>query len=152
TSDDGRIDAALQYASTIKCDWNERSGSKLDELVPALVAGTPSDDGTTRFERELRAAWLEDRPKLLAALQAQTPAPARTSAAPAGAVSPIAAPAGPPMVLVAAPPKPSAKRPPDDKDRTKKRAPEPRTVDKVEDDGGDVDKDDAPPAEAKTEA
>jgi hypothetical protein len=69
TGDDVRIDAALQYAGTIRCDFRERAGAKLDELVPALVGGTPSDDATARFERELRAAWAEDRPKLLAALQ-----------------------------------------------------------------------------------
>ena len=102
TGDDGRIDAALQYAQTIKCDFGERDGGKLDELVPALVAGTPSDDGTARFERELRAAWIEDRPKLLTALQA--PAPPRTSAAEAAppAPAPLAAPAIVPLGLAPA--------------------------------------------------
>ena len=95
TGDDGRIDAALQYAASIKCDAGERVGGTLEELVPALVGGAPSDDGTGRFERELRAAWLEDRAKLLAALQ--PPAQPRTGPAPARVQpsTPATSPSGP---------------------------------------------------------
>ena len=100
TGEDARIDTALQYAETIRCAWSERSGTQLEELVPALVAGTPGDDGTARFERELRAAWVEDRPKLLAALQ--VPAQPRSSAAPAGAAPVEAAPVGGGVMPIAA--------------------------------------------------
>jgi hypothetical protein len=97
TGDDGRIDAALQYVETIKCDFGERAGGKLDELVPALVAGAPSDDGTARFERELRSAWLEDRPKLLAAMQ--PPAPPRASAMEAVPLPIVPAPSAAPAIV-----------------------------------------------------
>src|SRR6185295_6431615 len=75
TTDDGRVAAALQYAESIKCAWPERSGPTLDDVVPALVAGSPSDGGTARFELELETAWLEERPKLLAALAPKPPPP-----------------------------------------------------------------------------
>jgi len=67
-TEDERIDAALGYAGTIACPWPTHTGAALDEVVPAVVAGTPRDDGTARFDRELREAWSRDRQALLAGL------------------------------------------------------------------------------------
>jgi hypothetical protein len=66
--DDDRIDEALRYAATIACPWPTKTGATLDEVVPAEVAGTPRDGATARFDRELRAAWLRERPALVLAL------------------------------------------------------------------------------------
>jgi len=67
-TEDARIDAALGYAGTIACPWPAHTGGSLDEVVPTSIAGTPRDEATARFDRELGAAWLRDRPRLLAAL------------------------------------------------------------------------------------
>jgi len=65
-TEDERIDAALGYAATIACPWPARTGGSLDAVVPESVGGTPRDEATARFDRELRAAWLRDRAILLA--------------------------------------------------------------------------------------
>ncbi len=62
--DDARIAAALDYASSIACPWREHDGI----AVPEQLASSPRDDGTTRFDRELHAAWDADRAPLLAAV------------------------------------------------------------------------------------
>ncbi|HEX4421527.1 MAG TPA: hypothetical protein VH165_26610 [Kofleriaceae bacterium] len=67
-TEDERIDEALRYAGTIACPWPAQTGATLDAVVPASVAGTPRDDSTARFDRELRAAWSRDRPLLVSAL------------------------------------------------------------------------------------
>jgi hypothetical protein len=67
-TEDERIDTALGYAGTIACPWPAHTGASLDEVVPAVVAGTPRDDATARFDRELRAAWSGDRARLIAGL------------------------------------------------------------------------------------
>ena len=67
-AEDERIDAALRYAATIACPWPSRDGAALDDVVPPGVPGTPRDDATARFDRELAAAWTRDRPLLLATL------------------------------------------------------------------------------------
>lgn len=67
-AEDDRIDAALRYAATIACPWASRDGATLDDVVPLGVPGTPRDDATARFERELAAGWIRDRRQLVAAL------------------------------------------------------------------------------------
>lgn len=69
-SEDARVDGALAYAATIACPWPARDGAALDAVVPAEVAGTPRDEATARFDRELRMAWARDRAPLLSALSA----------------------------------------------------------------------------------
>jgi hypothetical protein len=71
-TEDARIDAALRYAATIACPWPVHSGATLDDAVPSAIGGTPGpgDDGTARFDRELREAWTRDRPALVAGLAA----------------------------------------------------------------------------------
>jgi len=69
-TEDARIDAALGYAGTIACPWPAHTGASFDEVVPAGIAGTPRDEATARFDRELGAMWARDRPRLLAALPA----------------------------------------------------------------------------------
>ncbi|MEO8554787.1 MAG: hypothetical protein ABI678_32640, partial [Kofleriaceae bacterium] len=66
-ADDARIAAALDYGPTVACPWRERSGG-LATLVPEAFGGTPSDPGTSRFDRELRAAYAADRASILGAL------------------------------------------------------------------------------------
>jgi hypothetical protein len=67
-AEDDRIDTALRYAATIACPWASRDAAALDDVVPLGVPGTPRDDATARFERELAAGWLRDRPSLVAGL------------------------------------------------------------------------------------
>ena len=67
-AEDDRIDAALHYAGTIACPWPAQTGASFDNVVPAGVSGTPRDDATARFDRELRAAWSRDRALLIAGL------------------------------------------------------------------------------------
>jgi hypothetical protein len=67
-AEDDRIDTALHYAATIACPWASRDAAALDDVVPLAVPGTPRDDATARFERELAAGWLRDRPLLVAGL------------------------------------------------------------------------------------
>jgi hypothetical protein len=67
-TEDERIDAALGYARTIACPWPTHTGALLEDVVPMAVAGTPRDEATARFDRELGAAWSRERVLLLAAL------------------------------------------------------------------------------------
>ncbi|HEX3758630.1 MAG TPA: hypothetical protein VHW23_07980 [Kofleriaceae bacterium] len=67
-AEDDRLDTALHYAATIACPWTSRDAAALDDVVPLGVPGTPRDDATARFERELAAGWLRDRPLLVAGL------------------------------------------------------------------------------------
>jgi hypothetical protein len=67
-TEDDRIDAALRYAGTIACPWPAQTGASINDVVPTSVSGTPRDDATARFDRELRAAWSRDRALLVAAL------------------------------------------------------------------------------------
>jgi hypothetical protein len=67
-AEDDRIDTALGYASTIACPWPSITGPSLDDVVPIGVPGAPRDDATARFERELAAGWIRDRPLLVAQL------------------------------------------------------------------------------------
>ncbi|MEO8845583.1 MAG: hypothetical protein ABI591_04095 [Kofleriaceae bacterium] len=68
-ADDARIAAALDYGPTVACAWREHAGA-LATLVPATIGGAPTDAGTTRFDRELRAAYAIDRAAVLGALDA----------------------------------------------------------------------------------
>ncbi len=63
-TEDARIDAALHYASSIACPWSEHEGPE----VPAVIGGTPADDGTARYDRELRGQFVAERPRLVEAL------------------------------------------------------------------------------------
>jgi hypothetical protein len=67
-TEDERIGAALSYAGTIACPWPAHTGASFDEVVPTRIAGTPRDDATARFDRELGAAWSRDRARLIAGL------------------------------------------------------------------------------------
>jgi hypothetical protein len=58
-TDDERIAAALRYADTLAC------GDTADGALPVAVGGTPTDDATARFDRELRAAFALARPALV---------------------------------------------------------------------------------------
>src|SRR5262249_28395568 len=68
-ADDHRIDDALAYAASLACPWSEHDAATPDELVPPALASAPRDAATTRFDRELRAAWDRDRARLVAALR-----------------------------------------------------------------------------------
>ncbi|MGE5184109.1 MAG: hypothetical protein ACM31C_18695, partial [Acidobacteriota bacterium] len=65
--EDVRIAAALHYAPTIACPWHDHDGA-LADVVPEELGGAPTDAGTTRFDRELRAAYRADRAALIAAV------------------------------------------------------------------------------------
>src|SRR5262249_3405740 len=66
-AEDARIAAAVDYATALGCPWSEHAGA-LDDVVPRALATAPTDDGTSRFDRELLATWNADRPALIAAL------------------------------------------------------------------------------------
>ena len=70
-ADDARIAAALDYGPSVACPWHEQSGA-IGSLVPATFGGTPTDSGTSRFDRELRATYAIDRAAALGALAACT--------------------------------------------------------------------------------
>jgi len=67
-ADDARIAAALDYGPSVACPWKEQSGA-VASLVPAAFGGTPTDAGTTRFDRELRATYAIDRSAALGAIE-----------------------------------------------------------------------------------
>jgi hypothetical protein len=67
--DDARIAAALEYGPTVACPWRDQTGA-VATLVPDTFGGAPSDAGTTRFDRELRATYAIDRAAVLGALEA----------------------------------------------------------------------------------
>lgn len=67
SDDDARVATALRYASSLECATPDRAGT-LDEVLPVIVAGKPSDAGTLRYERELNMMWKSQRATLIDAL------------------------------------------------------------------------------------
>jgi len=68
--DDARVVRALDYAESLACEWTERDGASLSDVVPTVIAGEPTDGATARFDGELRAAWSAERDGVVAALEA----------------------------------------------------------------------------------
>jgi len=70
---DERVATALRYASSIECATPEHAGATIDEVIPAGIAGKPTDGATARFDRELQVMWIAQRSALLKALAARPP-------------------------------------------------------------------------------
>lgn len=71
--DDDRVTAALAYASTLACPTPDVDVATIDEALPAVIAGKPTDGATARYERELLGTWRDQRSALARAF---TTAPA----------------------------------------------------------------------------
>jgi hypothetical protein len=68
SSGDARVDRALAYAESLACPWPERDAGRPDDAVPVAIAGTPTDLGTARFDRELGERWAAHRDALIRAI------------------------------------------------------------------------------------
>jgi hypothetical protein len=69
--DDERVTAALAYASSLACAAPD-GDVPLEEAIPPVVAGKPTDGATARYQRELLATWRTERAALLQALGKDT--------------------------------------------------------------------------------
>jgi hypothetical protein len=71
--DDDRVATALRYASSLECGAPDRASTNIEDAIPAVVTGKPSDSATARFERELHGLWRSQRAVLVGALAERAP-------------------------------------------------------------------------------
>ncbi len=71
--DDDRVTAALAYANTLACPTPDADAATIEEALPAVIAGKPTDGATARFERELLGSWRDQRSVLARAFTKANP-------------------------------------------------------------------------------
>jgi hypothetical protein len=71
--DDDRVTAALSYANTLACPTPDADVATIEDALPAVIAGKPTDGATARFERELLGTWRDQRSVLVRAFAGANP-------------------------------------------------------------------------------
>ncbi len=86
--DDDRVTAALAYASTLACATPDAEVATIDDALPVVIAGKPTDGATARYERELLGTWRDQRSALVRAFATANRGHETSSDAPASGDDP----------------------------------------------------------------